>query len=162
MCRSRRELSNAYFLAKFGFDTAENEPCKVCPLCAYRSPRCAESRCAEDGRRRLHPVRGRQCTPKFNPSIPEDKLIWIVSILNFLVFFCAMLQRGRKNGEMFVNGNSQYHCWLDLLEAFEHRNIMRAKIISKSEYWVNLLRTFEHRNIMLAKTSVNLIIGLIY
>ena len=25
MCRSRRELSNAYFLAKFGFDTAENE-----------------------------------------------------------------------------------------------------------------------------------------
>jgi hypothetical protein len=28
-CRSRRELSNAYFLAKFGFDTAENEPCQV-------------------------------------------------------------------------------------------------------------------------------------
>ena len=39
MCRSRRELSNAYLLAKFGFDTAENEPCKVCPLSAYRSPR---------------------------------------------------------------------------------------------------------------------------
>ena len=28
-CRSRRELSNAYLLAKFGFDTAENEPFKV-------------------------------------------------------------------------------------------------------------------------------------
>ena len=27
-CRSRRELSNAYFLAKFRFDTAENEPAK--------------------------------------------------------------------------------------------------------------------------------------
>ena len=40
LCRSRRELSNAYFLAKFGFDTAENDPCKVCPLSAYRSPRC--------------------------------------------------------------------------------------------------------------------------
>ena len=39
LCRSRRELSNAYFVAKFGFDTAENEPCKVCPLSAYRSPR---------------------------------------------------------------------------------------------------------------------------
>ena len=26
LCRSRRELSNAYILAKFGFDTAENEP----------------------------------------------------------------------------------------------------------------------------------------
>ena len=32
MCRSRRELSNEYLLAKFGFGTAENEPCKVCPL----------------------------------------------------------------------------------------------------------------------------------
>ena len=30
MYRSRRELSNAYFLAKFGFDTAENEPHKSC------------------------------------------------------------------------------------------------------------------------------------
>ena len=28
MCRSRRELSNAYLLAKFGVDTAENEPAK--------------------------------------------------------------------------------------------------------------------------------------
>ena len=36
LCRSRRELSNAYLLAKFGFDTAENEPCKVCPLSVYR------------------------------------------------------------------------------------------------------------------------------
>ena len=26
LCRSRRELSNAYFLAKFGVDTAENPP----------------------------------------------------------------------------------------------------------------------------------------
>ena len=29
MCRYRRELSDAYFLAKFGFDTAENEPSTV-------------------------------------------------------------------------------------------------------------------------------------
>ena len=28
LCRSRRELSNAYFLAKFRFDAAENEPAK--------------------------------------------------------------------------------------------------------------------------------------
>ena len=39
LCRSRRELSNEDLLAKFGFDTAENEPCNVCPLSAYRSPR---------------------------------------------------------------------------------------------------------------------------
>ena len=32
LCRSRRELSNAYFLAKFRFDTADNEPCKVCRI----------------------------------------------------------------------------------------------------------------------------------
>ena len=29
-CRSRHELSNEYFVAKFGVDTEENEPCKVC------------------------------------------------------------------------------------------------------------------------------------
>ena len=28
-----------WLLANVGFDTAENEPCKVCPLSAYRSPR---------------------------------------------------------------------------------------------------------------------------
>ena len=43
LCRSRREFSNEYLLAKFGFDTAENEPCKVCPLSVYRSPRFAVS-----------------------------------------------------------------------------------------------------------------------
>ena len=32
LCRSRRELSNAFLLEKFGFDTAENEPRKVCPI----------------------------------------------------------------------------------------------------------------------------------
>ena len=41
LCRSRRELSNAYFLAKFGLDTAENEPCQVCP-----TPRNAAASCA--------------------------------------------------------------------------------------------------------------------
>ena len=29
-CRSRQELSNEDLLGKFGFDTAENEPLKVC------------------------------------------------------------------------------------------------------------------------------------
>ena len=29
MCRSRRELSNEYLLAKVGFDTAETEPLEV-------------------------------------------------------------------------------------------------------------------------------------
>ena len=30
-------VSDAYLLAKFGFDTAENEPCKVCPIDFARS-----------------------------------------------------------------------------------------------------------------------------
>ena len=47
LCRSRRELSNEYLLAKFGFDTAENEPCEVCPLSAYRSPRFEEANLKE-------------------------------------------------------------------------------------------------------------------
>ena len=42
LCRSRRELSNAYLLIKFGFDTAENEPCKV----PRSSPRTSTGRCA--------------------------------------------------------------------------------------------------------------------
>ena len=32
-------FSHEYSLAKLCFDTAANEPCKVCPLSAYRSPR---------------------------------------------------------------------------------------------------------------------------
>ena len=44
-CRSRQELSNAYFLAKFGFDTAENELARhhmllsLVPSCSD-DPRC--------------------------------------------------------------------------------------------------------------------------
>ena len=37
LCGSRRELSNAYLLAKFGFDTAENEPCQVSSKSSYLS-----------------------------------------------------------------------------------------------------------------------------
>ena len=35
-CRSRQELSNEYLLAKFGFDTAENEPFQVLILFHFR------------------------------------------------------------------------------------------------------------------------------
>ena len=41
LCRSRRELSNEYLLAKIGFDTAENEPSKVCPISEDCGPRAA-------------------------------------------------------------------------------------------------------------------------
>ena len=42
LCRSRRELSNEYLLAKIGFDTAENELCKVCPLLSLRTAASGE------------------------------------------------------------------------------------------------------------------------
>ena len=64
LCRSRRELSNAYFLAKFGFDTAENYqpasqprttlrkgPKKVCSK-GPRWCRLARRRCTSCGRGR--------------------------------------------------------------------------------------------------------------
>ena len=35
----RVPVSKEYLLANFGFDTAENEPCKVCPLSVYSFPR---------------------------------------------------------------------------------------------------------------------------
>ena len=47
LCRSRRELSNEYLVAKIGFDTAENEPCEVCPLSEMS---LAWTKCALGGR----------------------------------------------------------------------------------------------------------------
>ena len=36
LCRARRELSHESLVSNVCFDTAENAPCKVCPLSAYR------------------------------------------------------------------------------------------------------------------------------
>ena len=55
-CRSRRELSNAYLLAKFGLDTAENEPSKVCPDADAVDLRDSSGGCAG---LRVRPVRRR-------------------------------------------------------------------------------------------------------
>ena len=38
-----KSFAEGLVLANFGFDTAENEPCKVCLLSVYRSPRCPEN-----------------------------------------------------------------------------------------------------------------------
>ena len=81
MCRSRRELSNEYLLAKFDFDTAENEPCKICPLSAYRSPRYLKCKYAhKEGpgllRAETHRVLGEDITDWVHHYIrnPIDKL----------------------------------------------------------------------------------------
>ena len=51
LCRSRRELSNEYFLANFGFDTAENDPLSLPDPSRSRSPDSRASRRAVTARR---------------------------------------------------------------------------------------------------------------
>ena len=53
----RVPVSNEYLLAKFGFDTAENEPCQVCP----RDPPVVSRRA------------GRRDAPHGGPPVREDR-----------------------------------------------------------------------------------------
>ena len=62
-----------YLLAKFGFDTAENEPCKVCPLSAYRSLRFTTIHTGSHGSEQdAKPavVRGRRTKKVVNFDVP--------------------------------------------------------------------------------------------
>ena len=65
LCVYWRELSSAYFLAKFGFDTAENEPFQVCriPTTTPRS-RFEGSRLGTGARRWRRRPKGRSCPPR--------------------------------------------------------------------------------------------------
>ena len=45
LCRSRRELSNAYLLAEFRFDTAETEPSKVYAVLLHGALRYFRAAC---------------------------------------------------------------------------------------------------------------------
>ena len=67
--------SKEYLLAKFGFDTAENESCKVCPLSAYRSPRCF-----------VTPVE----VGYYDPYIPE--LFWVNRFIDAVFWADLLLQ----------------------------------------------------------------------
>ena len=42
-CRARKMLQDGYFLAEIGFDTAANEPSKVCCVCAHPELKECES-----------------------------------------------------------------------------------------------------------------------
>ena len=80
MCRSRRELSNEYLLAKIGVDTAVNEPLQVCPLSAYRSPRLLAAALVRVGKAAVgHAVAAQQF--EFPPGAD---LIWINWLLTYL------------------------------------------------------------------------------
>ena len=49
-------FQNEYSLAKIGFDTAENEPCNVCPLSVHRSPSVAELHAVAQVQQRNNPA----------------------------------------------------------------------------------------------------------
>ena len=62
LCRSRRELSNEYLLAKIGVDTAENEPLEVWGKIQFTIHFAPRSRCARPTRRAL---------PRRSPPAPR-------------------------------------------------------------------------------------------
>ena len=66
MWRSRRELSNAYFLGKFCLDTARNEPWQVCPI--KPRPRCAPTERIAHWRRRFRHGREDRPGPALDPG----------------------------------------------------------------------------------------------
>ena len=79
LCRSRRELSNAYLLTKIGVDTAENEPLEVWgensiqySLHALVGPRAAADGSQREPRapRRLVPWRVRAPLRRILPILP--------------------------------------------------------------------------------------------
>ena len=86
--------SNEYLLATFGFDTAENEPCKVCPIprgaAALRSRKVPA---AEAGAAQLAAARAR--------TAPEASALGPL-LANFSVLKCFQIPRdtlsARKQG----------------------------------------------------------------
>ena len=63
--------SNAYLLAKFGFDTAENEPCQVCPIPRNVAARLPRRRRASGAGEMEHPALARPVFPLFRPVRPQ-------------------------------------------------------------------------------------------
>ena len=110
-CRSRRELSNAYLLAKCGFDTAENEPCKVCPiescpadlLCeAERGGAHERGRVAEAADHVRLQVRGAEERPGLEIATPVEGRVcfryYFLSSSVFLSYFSPLLFLEPRNG----------------------------------------------------------------
>ena len=72
LCRSRRELSNEYFLAKFGFDTAENERSKVCPSRPEATCQCKGQLRAQLPHSSRHGFQGLQKRPREEAEGPKS------------------------------------------------------------------------------------------
>ena len=113
LCRSRRELSNAFLVAKFGFDTAENEPSKVyhptLPIFKQRAVgqpargtrrsracgRCGSAR----PRRRADSASGAPFLRPIFPSIPKNAWKFLEVHTKFIGFrqFSGMSRNSSKN-----------------------------------------------------------------
>ena len=105
LCRSRRELSNAYLLVKFGFCTAENEPSKVCPI-----EQCAADEGALHRLGAIASVQGQY--DKAEGSAPSlrvlhhhspwgDVLLQLLSFLSKAFNFSKTVRVGKLHFEMF-------------------------------------------------------------
>ena len=114
LCRSRRELSDAYLLAKFGFGTAENEPCKVCPIDFARSSGAAVQQRASDHQSR-EPAR---TTTAFRSRVMPRECL------------AGSREASRNPGSLAILQflNSATCCQLGILMKEQHRCGDRAKI----------------------------------
>ena len=144
LCRSRRELSNAYLLAKFRFDTAENEPCKVCPLSVedttFSAPRgplgtppqslpIAPSRLATTHHSFLGSF---SAVSKRNFATKYAFCSIFQNLQNYLADFLKKLQIFAKNRKILQNfceisGFLQKKCW------FLRKSLIFCKILQK--FW---------------------------
>ena len=138
-CRSRQELSNEYLIAKFGIDTAENEPSKVCRRrsrgSARRPPSGPSRGRAQAQQPEPHPPRGPRAPRRLhqghskeaNESILSNELINETIIRfrkiqdlfeNFGKHFCIsplffIFWISRNSGKFHQNWAYTYgkHCW---------------------------------------------------
>jgi len=156
-CRSRRELSNAYLLAKCGFDTAENQPCKVCPLSAYGSPRCSET---SSSSRRRWGRRWRKCGPSRrsawtrSASRTRPSLSWKIRYRTFIWFFSQMIKFYRACSLPYRRQILQENFrWKALDEIYKIYMLLHRSDLNIS---ANLCQTFSHFSANFPKYCVKL------
>ena len=81
------------FTCKFGFDTAENEPCKVCPLSASPDrPGVTVQRLLP----RQSMGAAAACVPRAGDR-GEGRVLYGLLLRDFAIFFCAISQKMSEN-----------------------------------------------------------------
>ena len=110
-CRDLDQWNSVHFvdlgesfpiLVKFGFDTGDSEPCKVCPLSAYQRPAAAGSRADERPERAGGHLRSRGlCSARFCEQVQtplKAKSCRNVGKLDFFFFAWPSARTGATQG----------------------------------------------------------------